>query len=519
VIDHVRARHGIRRIVSEAKCSRTNCWRGHDRTSESGFTIIELLIVTTILPLIIGALSLGLITVFSLQSGVQNRLGDTADSQTVAATYQNDVQGASYITTQPSSNPQCGTGTQLLGAALGPTSNPFATLVSYDIVKISPTPTYALVRYYCTGGSTTPSSQLTISYNFPQSQSAPTVTCNDNTDTNNCDVGGAWIAAKYITNVSFTVTQTHKNSTSTYTYTLASVPQESATIVQGSAPINTGAVAGCGFANPGSGAYASTLCLVDFASLTGNNMIAARTVGSCLEMEVTLPGGNQMYFCINIAGAPVAPASLPTYPQAFLGNSCAGATSGCTNGVPFYTNIPGDPSLYQSCEGGNVESNDTCYVGNNPPNNGPGVTKVTISGIKVLDSKGQADSGWEVVGADAETTDGGESISWTSNATLNVLPNTPGVSDPVGNACMGDGYYAGSNGQTPLPNGVPTGLSGNGTNTVTCAGTVTVGNNSYSVTGALKTGTAMVWALTPTTFTTTLTGTGLEGLSFGVLLS
>src|ERR1035438_4416355 len=74
--------------------------RKHSRNDESGFTLVELLIVVTIIPLIVGALSAGLIAVFSLQAGVQNRLGDTGDSQVVEASFQSDVQEAASLTTR-----------------------------------------------------------------------------------------------------------------------------------------------------------------------------------------------------------------------------------------------------------------------------------------------------------------------------------------------------------------------------------------------------------------------------------
>src|SRR5580704_1910880 len=89
------------------------------REHEDGFTLVELLIVTTVLPLIIGALSVGLISVFSLQSGVASRLANTSDSQVVAANFQSDVQGTSFITTDSTPTTRCTSssvnGTQLLG--------------------------------------------------------------------------------------------------------------------------------------------------------------------------------------------------------------------------------------------------------------------------------------------------------------------------------------------------------------------------------------------------------------------
>jgi hypothetical protein len=161
---------------------------------------------------------------------------------------------------------------------------------------------------------------------------------------------------------------------------------------------------------------------------------------------------------------------LPTWPQAFLGNSI--------NGVPFYTGIPGDPALYQRVSAG-----------------APSV--VTFSNISVVSPTGALATGWEVVSADAESSDKGESITWTSNAILTVIPNgESGQTQPVGNACQ---------------NGVPPGLVGSGTTTVSCSGGTTE-------TGGTKTGTAMVWAASPTTLQVTMVGAGLQAMTFGMLL-
>src|SRR5271155_86719 len=120
-----------RRPMSPARLRRS-------REHEDGFTLVELLIVTTVLPLIIGALSVGLISVFSLQSGVSSRLANTSDSQVVAASYQTDIQAAAQITTASSSTPQCtsGTvsGTQLLGVWTN-VNQSNQTLVSYISVQ------------------------------------------------------------------------------------------------------------------------------------------------------------------------------------------------------------------------------------------------------------------------------------------------------------------------------------------------------------------------------------------------
>ena len=146
---------------------------GRRRRREDGFTLVELLIVVTILPLVVGALSAGLIAVFSLQSGVSSRLSHTADAQAVSANFERDIQGAQQVTTQPLSNPECGASsgvTQLLGleSNLAPDGG-YQTVISYLSVPVAATSTtpasYSLVRAYCTGeGNTTPQSEETLAF-------------------------------------------------------------------------------------------------------------------------------------------------------------------------------------------------------------------------------------------------------------------------------------------------------------------------------------------------------------------
>jgi hypothetical protein len=139
------------------------------------------------------------------------------------------------------------------------------------------------------------------------------------------------------------------------------------------------------------------------------------------------------------------------------------------------------------------------------PNVWGGITTITISNITVVAPDGNPATGWDFVSADAESTDGGESISWTTSAQsgvppdLYLIPNGESVdtpSDPIGNAC--------NTGAGISPANV---LTGSGSTTITCDG--------YS--NGVKNGTAMVEAMTPTKVTVTLVGTGLEGMSMGLL--
>lgn len=203
------------------------CCTDHPRTppefrsgnvSERGFTLVELLIVVTILPLVIGAISVGLLSVFSLQSSISNRLSDSGDAQVVSANFIKDVQSADLITTQQSSTPQCGTGTQLLGIQW---SNG-QTVVSYVSIPVSngSSTTYSLVRQYCAAGNTqTPESTSVISYGLAGSQAAPSISCSS-TDSN-CSASTQWISAIGVTAVSFAITEPRSN----YSYTLVATPR------------------------------------------------------------------------------------------------------------------------------------------------------------------------------------------------------------------------------------------------------------------------------------------------------
>lgn len=204
---------------------------------DGGFTLVEMLVVIVIMPLIVGAISLGLISVFSLQNGVSGRLTDSAGAQIVSSAFLKDVQSAALLTTQ-SSPPQCQSAlasppaqTQLLGLAWngsGSSINNYQTYVSY-VTELDGT-TNSLVRQSCSAGNTTASSTSIIATNVDATQTkAPTITCAPSSICSTSDPSKVWIPAKGVTLVSlqaFGVVHSGSGTSSTpFTYTLSATPR------------------------------------------------------------------------------------------------------------------------------------------------------------------------------------------------------------------------------------------------------------------------------------------------------
>ena len=512
----MRHRHRVPRAVPRPWRDLANDPR--DRT-EGGFTLIELLIVTAVLPLVIGAIAVALISVFSLQTSVSGRLSDSGDAQVVSANFESDVQSATLLTTDtgtpaaPLALPPCETATQatasdpqVLGLQ-GESGQTGATHSEISYVEVQSGTVYSLVRNVCQIGSTIPVTSSVVSSDVPSGQSA-TVTC---TTAGASQCAGtpplyqsSWIPTNGVSGVSFAVVQ---GGLSKYSYTLVAVPQASSPAVAQSTTATPNS--SCGFATPGTGTYASSLCFVDFSAWgtqqgpTGQTWTcnASGTPSGALAMSSAI--ANTPYtldFCLSIASTDgngnsvsgtgnehdgVDAVPLPTYydpPQseAFLGN----------NG--FYTGVPGDPALYTV-----------------PPVN---TSIVTITQIQVLDSNGNPATGWELVTGDAESTDANPesltwSASWNSQSTvpapdqfLNLLPNSP--TSPYGNACPNSSGVGGGD-LTAIP-----------ATTVTCTASPVNGQI-----GTDKTGTVMLWALAPSDLTVTMyTKGGLQAMFLGLLL-
>ena len=63
----------------------------------TGFTLIELLIVLVILPLVIGAIAMVLITTLKNHQGIEGKVADSSAATLSSAYYVRDIESASYV--------------------------------------------------------------------------------------------------------------------------------------------------------------------------------------------------------------------------------------------------------------------------------------------------------------------------------------------------------------------------------------------------------------------------------------
>ena len=146
---------------------------------DGGFTLIELLIVVVILPLVVGAISVGILSTFSLQTSTSARLVDTANAQVVASRFIADVQSASQVTLESvplcpdSTSSSTSSETQLLGLQWNfvQASSTHLRTVSYVLLTIGSgsLSTESLVRNQCSDGAFQNSNRLVNNVNSSSS--------------------------------------------------------------------------------------------------------------------------------------------------------------------------------------------------------------------------------------------------------------------------------------------------------------------------------------------------------------
>ena len=183
--------------------------------SEVGFSLVELLVVITIMPLLVGAISIALISVLRNQTTVSNSLTGSGDAQVVSANFVADVQGSQWITTSPTATPKCGSGTLLFSVSpdvATPTST--SNVVSYELVPQASGSNDTLFRDMCSGGSV--QSTAAISHNVPSSERVAIQPASVQTA-----AGSGWASAQGVTSVNLSISEAPAN----HVYSLSAVPR------------------------------------------------------------------------------------------------------------------------------------------------------------------------------------------------------------------------------------------------------------------------------------------------------
>jgi prepilin-type N-terminal cleavage/methylation domain-containing protein len=506
----------------------------------AGFTLIELVVVVAILPLVVGGIAVALISVFSLQTSVSNRVSDSNDALVASTVFNRDVQSSQMVTTDANpadpAVPACGAATQhqVLGlewgfnagnTALGPNGG-YQTVVSYVSQLVpdsqSRVPVYALVRQVCSSGPATTgftTQQLSgdIGTLTPQVTFSPASAL--------ASSATAWITTVGLTAINLHVTEpgadfasaggSSQDASDNYSFSLVGLPGAATSSGTALDP-NSNPTGQCSFASPGTGTYANQLCFVDFTNYPTAkvNPTYCTTTPTAVEMSIAITGtADTLKFCLSYSGTTtIAPNAIPTYyaagsSEAFLGN----------NG--FYTGVSGEPALYSA---------------------GGGYSYMYFTNVQLFDSSGNPASGWTLVTGDAESTDPSEWMSFASNLSWSVLPNN-GASDLWGNACYtslnpthnNSGAFNWTSATPPSSSNVPD--PGSTLPSTSNATTLSVNtNNNYSTgtstilcesnTSLNHTGTMMLQAQEPSgstaaqTLTVSMKGTGREAMFLAVLL-
>jgi len=416
---------GRRHFTHPVAAARRATRRRLQGDDQAGFTLIELLVVVVILPIVIGGISVALLSVLGLQKQTNNRIGDSNDELVSSSFFNKDVQSAQQIETV--TTPACGsTGQQLVGLEWAQNSSgTYETVVSY--VQDTTGTVTSLLRVVCTSGaSATPTSSETIGHDV----GTPTVALNPTGFS--YKTNQTWTPTQGLYGVTLSINAT----ASGYPYSLSGIPAASSSA--GSAPQGGGSqvLPQCNLANPGSGQYAKILCFADFsasgASLaTQASYLATFTTPSatCTPMKFSIADSpDLLQFCLSVSGTTqtVDPQQIPTFDlpnqgansEPYLGN----------NG--FYQGIQGYPAI-SSRPAPNLSNFGGCPIGN--PGSGC-LTTLTFTNIQVTTAAGAPATNWTLVTGDAESTDSNEFNIYTdTSVNWNILPNSP--SSFYGNSC------------------------------------------------------------------------------------
>ncbi|HVA07047.1 MAG TPA: prepilin-type N-terminal cleavage/methylation domain-containing protein [Acidimicrobiales bacterium] len=290
---------------------------------DAGFTLIELIIVIAIIPLVVGAISVAMISVFTEQNSVASRISNSGDTSVLSANFVKDVQSAQYLTTNASvvSPTSCVATGSLLSLQWPVAGTNNTAVVSYAVVT---TGTHSVLhRYYCQG--LFPPSTRVVNSNVQSSLTA-TVTgssCSQFACTPAATAASSgWASAVGVSGVTLQVVAPEKtpSGTTTFSYSLTGVPRVSNNVSRG------GTIAGhAPLLMLGSGSPAVSCTGHD--SITVNGTASIDSTGTAIQTN-----GNASFSATTIA------VGNPSASGAFSGGNISPSTptqTGVTTADPF----------------------------------------------------------------------------------------------------------------------------------------------------------------------------------------
>ena len=191
-----------------------------DDATDEGFSLIELLVVITVLPLVMGAVAVAIIAVLSNSNTTSSSLTTSGDAQVSSVNFVPDVQGAVWITQDPFIKcAPVGGGVPLFSVSRDVTT-PIKDIVSYVEFKPAGSSKTTLVRETCTNGNFSSPISEVLSHDF-STTSTLTITP---TPPNSLQTG--WLATVGISSIKLRVNEPSTGPNSTpFTYALTATPR------------------------------------------------------------------------------------------------------------------------------------------------------------------------------------------------------------------------------------------------------------------------------------------------------
>jgi hypothetical protein len=187
------------------------------------------LVVVAILPLVVGAISVALLSIFSNETSIANSLTSSGDAQVASSYYVEDVQGANWVTTSSSLSCSRVPGSSVL-LSISPddvaSGSAINNIVSY--IEMSPNPgssTFAIERETCTGGTSSPATDVRV---IAHSATSGT-TLSISPSTVRTAAASNWTPASGTASVQWLLVEPAHGPTSTISYTFNAVPRVTGT--------------------------------------------------------------------------------------------------------------------------------------------------------------------------------------------------------------------------------------------------------------------------------------------------